>query len=134
MPKERMGYRKIALGFRLSDPPGQICTDSFTEVGISFGFILDSNVFTVTFTAKREHKILSLCQASLDNHCQRMLPLALFYRQLERCKITTLRQHKGDYKKNVIITEGALADVHWWASSLHSASLFIHPTSEINPL
>ena len=50
-----------------------------------------------------------------------------FYRQLERCKITALRQHKGDYKKNVILAKGALADVHGWASNLHSVSKFIHP-------
>ena len=49
-----------------------------------------------------------------------------FYRQLERCKITALRQHKDDYKK-VILTTGALADVHWWASNLHSASKFHSP-------
>ena len=36
---------------------------------------------------------------------------ALFYRQLERCKITALRQHKGDYKKKFILTTGAMTDV-----------------------
>ena len=45
----------------------------------------------------------------------------------QRCKITALLQHKGDYKMKVTLTTGALADVHWWASNLHSASKFIHP-------
>ena len=46
-----------------------------------------------------------------------ILPAPLFYRNIERLKIRTLREQMS-YDAKITMTEGAKSDLHWWASEM----------------
>ena len=98
------------------------------------GFIIDSVDMTIELNMKRKTKILTACKLikNKDKFTIRMLasligllvsamvavPVGkLFYRNLEKVKIRALKEHKGNWEKeitNSCLNKEALSEIEWW--------------------
>ena len=82
--------------------------------------IIDSLHMTITLTSEKKQKILKLCTAARLAHTLtiRELPIGnlvasmeavpygrLFYRQLERDKIKSLQQNKGNFEEKISLSD-----------------------------
>ena len=95
------------------------------------GFVLDSIAMTVTPTAEKVQRILSVCATLLKTQIPTIKQVAevigtlvsnfpgaqygpLHYRHLERDKDLALLANKGDYGGKMQLSPPALSELQWW--------------------
>ena len=108
------------------------------QVITHLGFILDSKEMTVRLTPEKAGNVASFCKSLLEAQSCTIREIArtvglmessfpgvtygpLHYRDLENDKITTLKAHKWDYEKSVVLSEQAKSDLHWWIANVETS-------------
>ena len=103
------------------------------------GFIINSEVMTVTPTEEKKKKIKDLAIKLLSQGCSSIRLLAkfigmivasfpgvmygpLWYRRIENDKIEALKRSKGDYDAPVIFSIEAVTDMQWWRDNIDRVS------------
>ena len=101
------------------------------------GFIIDSVNMNITLTDVRKATILELCSKLLTKRQITIRELAqtigtlvssfravpygqLHYRELEKCKILSLRRAVGNFDKNAYISREAAKELKWWKHNVLS--------------
>lgn len=102
------------------------------------GFVFNSISMTITLTSEKKEKIVLLCKevlssnkltirkmASLIGNLVSSLPAVpfgkLFYRSLERDKISALKQAKGDFDSDMVLSTTAISDIKWWSTNIEAS-------------
>ena len=116
------------LGFSVHDEKSQFIPVQEIEY---LGFIINSNDMTVTLTEKRKQKLIDACQklktegkipirqvaACIGLMVSSFLAIPhgpLFYRELEKCKIKALKEHKGNWDEKMTLAKEAKNELVWW--------------------
>ena len=103
------------------------------------GFIINSEVMTVTPTEEKKKKIKDLAIKLLSQGCSSIRLLAkfigmivasfpgvmygpLWYRRIENDKIEALKRSKGDYDAPVTFSIEAATDMQWWRDNIDRVS------------
>ena len=103
------------------------------------GVIIDSLHMTITLTNEKKQKILKLCTAARLAHTLTIRELAklignlvasmeavpygrLFYRQLEREKIKSLQQNKGNFEAKITLSDLSKKELTWWENNIMTAT------------
>ena len=94
---------------------------------------------TITLTNEKKQKVLNLCTAARLAHTLTIRELVklignlvasmkavhygrLFYKQLERDKIKSLQQNKGNFKAKIVLSDLSKKELTWWKNNIMTAS------------
>ena len=104
---------------------------------------------TISLTHAKKNKIKDLCVTTLKNSTVTICQLASFlgniaasfeavpygclhYRYLERNKIITLREARGNFENPCKITPEVSKDIIWWRDNTIDTIASLHPTPEVD--
>ena len=93
---------------------------------------------TITLTNEKKQKVLKLCTAARLAHTLTIRELAKlignlvasmeavpnrkpFYRQLEREKIKSLQQNKGNFEAKIALSDLSKKELTWWENNIMTA-------------
>jgi hypothetical protein len=103
------------------------------------GFILDSEKMTVSLTEQKITKIETLCKKCQKSkvlsirECSKLIGTLvatfpavphgkLFYRQIENDKIKALKSAKGDFDREMKLSQVSKQDIKWWIENIRSSN------------
>jgi hypothetical protein len=125
----------IRLGFTINSKKSIITPSQIMEF---LGFIIDSTKMIFKLTEQKKHSIRELCLSIISQKKVKIRTIAkllgkftssfiavkygpLHYRYLDHDKTTALKANKGNYNKNMVISEKGREDIQWWIENiLHS--------------
>ena len=109
-----------------------------TQVLEYLGFIINSLEMTVRLTPTKSQGIIKLCHQVLNSPVCTIREVAqllgkftssfpavqfgkLHYRRLEKQKILSLKDAKGDFNAPIILNDASKQDIWWWVNNLSDA-------------
>lgn len=106
------------------------------QVLVYLGFVLNTLNMTVTLTQQKKDKLIALIDQAISKPNMTIQQLAelvgnlvgtfpgmrygkLYYRQLDNEKNFALSINKGDFSKELLLTNAAISDLKWWKHNLN---------------
>ena len=119
------------LGFKISTKKSRFLPSQNIEF---LGFAINTKCMTVTLLEAKAHRLISSCQALLDDNKVKIRQIAqalgymtaslpanafakLYAKKLERFKIKALKQAKGNFDSEVVLDKESKSDLDWWIAN-----------------